>query len=383
MNRRLYLTFAVLALLLGAPAHGAKRKLVTNLETVEGALLKHLLDEPDAAGKIALMESFASKYPVHESTTWILGELQTAYFKASQFDRAIGAGVAILSKDPDDIIIANANLKAAEGAGNPTLIRQWAISASMTARRLITAFRPADPEGAATWQADVDYSKQVETYCDYAIYALALQAGDLTQRVELADLLKRHSPDSPYIALLRQQLFIAFQQAGHHARALALAEEDIKTTANNEDMLLYAASKAYERQEKSKVTIYARRLLDTLPAKPAPPGINEPDWARNKAMKLGLAHWMLGMIASNEHRWPDADAHLRAALPNIGYQKGIAAEALYHLGMANHRIGDARNDKNRIIESIRFNQQCAMLAGSFQAQAKQNVVSLRSQYHIQ
>ena len=159
------------------------------------------------------------------------------------------------------IIIANANLKAAEGAANPTLVRQWEISASMTARRLITAFTPADPDGAAAWQVDVDYGKQVETYCDYTIYALALQAGDLTQRVELADLLKRHSPASPYIALLRQQPFIAFRQAGHHARALALAEEDI---------LLHAASKAYERQEKSKVTIYARRLLDTLPAKPAP-----------------------------------------------------------------------------------------------------------------
>ena len=149
-------------------------------------------------------------------------------------------------------------------------------------------------------------------------------------------------------------------------------------------MLLYAASKAYERQETSKVTIYVRRLLDTLPAKPAPPGINEPDWARNKAMKLGLAHWMLGIIASNEHRWPDADAHLRAALPNISHQtRNRHAVALYHLGVANHRIGDARNGKNRIIESIRFNQQCAMIAGNFQAQAKQNVVSLRSQDHIQ
>ena len=51
--------------------------------------------------------------------------------------------------------------------------------------------------------------------------------------------------------------------------------------------------------------------------------------------------------------------------------------------MANHSIGDARNDKNRIIESIRFNRQCATLAGNFHAQAKRNVVSLRSQYDIQ
>ena len=241
MNCLPYLTFAVIALFLGTPAHGAKRKLVTNLETVEGALLKHLLDEPDAAGKIALMESFASKYPAHESTSWVLGELQSAYFKAGQFEKAIGAGVAILAKDPDDIVIANANLKAAEGAVNPSLIRQWALTVSITARRLITSFKPADSEGAAAWQADVDYGKQVETYCDYAIYKLALQAADLTERVELADLLKSHSPTSPYIALLRPQLFVAFQQAGHHARALALAEEDIRANGNNVDMLLYAA----------------------------------------------------------------------------------------------------------------------------------------------
>jgi hypothetical protein len=89
------------------------------------------------------------------------------------------------------------------------------------------------------------------------------------------------------------------------------------------------------------------------------------------------------MIASGEQRWPDADIHLRAALPNIGHNKGMAADALYHLGVANHRIGDARNDRNRILDSIRFNQQCASLAGNFQAQAKENVVSLRSQYHLQ
>ena len=68
--------------------------------------------------------------------------------------------------------------------------------------------------------------------------------------------------------------------------------------------------------------------------------------------------------------------------PNAGHNQGIAAETLYHFGWANHRIGDAKNDKNRILESIRFNQQCASLAGNFQAQAMQNAVSLRSQYHI-
>lgn len=383
MKLVLYFTFALLVLNSSPLAYGAKRKLVTNLETIEGALIRHLLDEPDSAQKIALMESFSTKYPAHESTSWILGELQSAYLKSSLFEKAITAGSAILAKDPDDILIASATLKAAEGTRNPALVRQWAITASVTARRLIASIPPADAQEAAAWQTDVEYSKQVEAYCDYAIYLLANQTGDLTQRLELADLLKKHSPNSAYNSLLRPQLFFAFQQAGHHSRALALAEEDIRTNVNSDDMLLYAAGKAYERQDKSKALAYAKRLVDTLPARPLPKGADAVEWTRDKGKKLGLAHWLLGIIASSEQRWGDADTHLRAALPNVGHNKAIEAETLYHLGLANHRIGDAKKDRSRIIDSIRFNQQCAALAGNFQGQARQNAISLRSQYHIQ
>lgn len=380
MNRLLYLA---VALLLAIPAYGAKRILVTNLDTAEGVLIKHLLDETDAAWKVTLMEAFVAKHPNHVSTTWIQGELQTGYTKAGLFDKALAIGTAILLKDPDDVAVANANLKAAEGTRNPALVREWALTASKTARRLISTPSPTDAAGAAAWQADVEYSKQVETYCDYALYSLATQAPDLAQRIELIDLLRSHSPTSSYNAMLRSQLFVAYQQAGHHARALALAEEDIRTNGNNDDLLLYATTKAYEKSDKGKVTVYAKRIIGTLPGKPAPAGVSDADWARSKAQKIGMAHWMLGMIASAEQRWPDADIHLRAALPNVAHNKGMAADALYHLGVANHRIGEAKNDKNRILDSIRFNQQCASMAGNFQAQAKENVVSLRSQYHLQ
>jgi len=372
-----------MTVLLSAPAAtGPKRKLVTNLETVEGAMLKHLVDEPDPAKQQAQMESFVAKYPAHDSATWIYGELQGIYLKTGQFDKAIAAGTAVLAKDPDDMVMANGNLKAAEGAKNPALIRQWALAASTAARRVIAA--PPQPGiEAVAWHADIEYSKQVDAYCDYALYSLILQTLDLDQRLELFGLLKSHSPASTYLPHVRPQLFIAYQQAGHHGRALALAEEEIKANTNNADMLLYAAGKAYEKQDRPKATLYSKRLIETLPSKPAPTGMSDGDWARDKAGKLGLAHWMLGMLASNEQRWADADAHLRAALPNVNHNKPIAAETLYHLGIANHRIGDAKNDKNRIIDSIRFNQQCATLGGNFQAQARQNAISLRSQYHIQ
>jgi tetratricopeptide (TPR) repeat protein len=182
---------------------------------------------------------------------------------------------------------------------------------------------------------------------------------------------------------LRPQLFAAWQQSGNYARALQMAEEDFRSGANNDDMLLYAATKAYEKADKGKVALYAKRLLDTLPAKPAPNGMAESEWTRGKQLKLGIAHWMLGVMASREQRWPDADLHLRAALPLVGLNKDIHAETLYHLGLVNFKLGEAKSDTRRLTDAVRFNQQCATIPGTFQLQAKQNAASIRSQFHLQ
>jgi tetratricopeptide (TPR) repeat protein len=147
-------------------------------------------------------------------------------------------------------------------------------------------------------------------------------------------------------------------------------------------MLLYAASKYYEKKDKGKVIEYGKRLLDTLPAKPAPQGVSEEDWNRNKTIRLGVAHWMLGVTASGDQRWADADLHLRAALPLVKDNKDLMAESLFHLGLANFKIGDPKKDKTRILEALKFNQQCAAMASPFQAQARKNVAAIKSQYHI-
>ncbi len=383
MHRLLRLTFATVILLSFPAAEAAKRRLPTDLESTEGALLKHLMDEPDATKKTALMEDFVAKHAAHESASWVLGELQTAYLKAGQFAKALAAGEKILAADPADVAIANGNLKASEGLKDPALIRKWAVSASTAARKVLATPKPADAEEAAAWQADADYAKQVDTYCDYAIYALALQTTVPAQRAELGELLAQQSPASEYNATLRPLLFVAYQQAGNQARALAIAEAEIKANSTNDDMLIFAASKAYERQDKAKVTVYAKRLIETLPSKPAPQGMSEADWAKNKSLKVGIAQWMLGVLASNEQRWADADIHLRAALPNVKDNKDIGAETLFHLGLSNYKLGEAKKDKNRILDALKFNQQCAAINSNFQAQAKKNVAAIRSQYHIQ
>jgi len=377
------LFFLMTALLCAPAASAAKRKLSVDTESKEGSMLKHLVDEPDAAKKTALLEDFVKQYPAHESATWVYGELQTAYLKANQFDKALAAGEKVVAADPDDIVMAHGNLKAAEGMKDTAAMRKWALQTSEVARRVAASAKPADEDEAAAWQGNVDFAKQVDTYCEYVLYTQALQATAPAQRIAITEELAKMSPASKYNSLLRTQLFVAYQQSGNHAKALEMAEADIKAGSDNDDMLLYAASKAYEKQDKGKTLLYGKKLLETLPAKPVPQGMAEADWTKNKNLKLGIAQWMLGVVASNEQRWPDADVHLRAALPLVAQAKDIQAETLFHLGLANYRMGEAKKDTKKIMEALRFNQQCAAIASPFQAQAKKNVAAIRSQYHIQ
>ena len=371
MTRHLFLTVALASVFLAVPLEASKRTLVSDTDNTEGALIRYFISVPEPPDKVVLMESFVEKYPTHVSTTWVLAELQSIYIRAGKYPQAIAAGEKILASDPDDLAIAQENLRAAEAAKDPAKIRQCAKVALATAVRL-----------KKTPQEDPAFVSQVETYADYTLYKLAAGAA-AGERARWLEEFARERPDSPYAQRVRPELFAIFQQEGQHARAMQIAEEEMKRGTQTPDMLLFAATKAYEKHDKGKVTLYAKRLIETLPAAPVPPGVAEADWNRGKQLKIGICRWMLGVIASQEQRWPDADLHLRAALPLVAQNKDIHAETLYHLGIVNLKLGEAKQDAKRLADAVRFNQLCGGISSTFQMQAKQNAASIRSQYHLQ
>ena len=355
-----------------------------NTETPEGALLQKIGQENDEKAKLGLMEQFVSQYSKSDSAGWVYGQMQPIYLKNSQWDKAIDAGEKILGADPNDTEIAHNCLKAAEAKKDPDLIVKWADATSAAARKTAAAPKPKDEEEADSWKKTVEYAKQVDTYTEYAVYAQALQTTDPKKRLDLFQSLEKRNPDSQYIASSQTQIFQLLQQTGQKDKAAALGEKILQKDPANDDVLLVVAGYYYEgNRDKAKALGYAQKLAEAAPAKSKPEGVGDDDWNNRKMLKTGIANWMIGVISSNDGKWADADKALRVAPPNLKGNNDLQAETLFHLGLANFKMGDAKTNKQRILDALRFNQQCAAIKSPFQAQANKNIAAIKSQYHIQ
>jgi tetratricopeptide (TPR) repeat protein len=377
--------FLYFLLLFAIPAGSLaqRHKLTINAETPEGQLLQQIGQENDAAKKLALMEDFAGKYGTHEGAPWVLEQMVGAYLKANQFDKTIEIGEKLLATDPEDIGTCFNILKAAEGKKDAALVVKWAGSTSGLARKAAAAPKPEDEDEEEAWKNSVDYAKQVDTYIEYALYVTGVSTTDPNQTILLYETLEKQNPTSQHLASFVNQYFIALRQTNANDKAVALAEKTLETRQDNEDMLLTVADSYFnKKQNPDKVIAYGNRLAEVMGAKPKPEGVADADWEKRKNLLTGLGHWLAGITFSNQSRFADADKSLRQALPLVSDNDALKAQALFHLGLANYRMGTPKKDKKLMAEALKFNTQCAAIKSPFAAQAAKNAQVIRQQYGL-
>lgn len=380
-------TLMAASLLVTASATAQRHKLTINAETPEGQMLQQIGMEQDAAKKVALLEEFAAKHPNHEAIGWVYSQLIPAYANAKEFDKVIAIGEKQLAADGEDIEAALAVLKAAEAKRDGDLVLKYAPLTSDLARKIAGEKKPDDEDEVETWKRKVSYATQVDTYSEYALSAtaLALQTTDPAKAIALVEMLESRNPKSQYLAHSYQAYFTALRQAKQLDKAVAVAEKVLQTDQTNEDMLLFAADYYMQKnQNPDKVLAYSARIIEVLPKKAKPEGVSDADWQNKKNLTLGLAHWMTGVTYANQNKFSQADSSLRTALPLIQGNEQLKAGTLFYLGIANYKLGEAgKGDSKRILDALKFNQECAAIKSPYQAQAKKNIAAIRSQYRIQ
>lgn len=372
---------ALASLLAASAAWGQRYKPTINAETPEGAQLQAIGQEPDAAKKIALMEKFTAEFPKHEGAPWVYSQMIPAYIAAGDMAKTSAAGERLLALQPDDLESAVTVLRGYEKVKDPAAVMKWSSVTTDLAKKIEAQPKPAGAEEEKTWKDNQDYAKQVRQYAGYALMNQASQATDLQQSIDCVNTIGKLDPQNPYLSQAASIAMVKLQQAGQPEKAAALAEGVLAKDPSSEQMLLVAANYNMTKQQNDKALGYATKLVEVMNTKPKPPQVSEEDWTKTRNTMLGAGNWIAGMIYAAQNKLSMADKSLRDALPLLT-DDGMKGGALYQLGFANFKMGEAAGDQKRIQEGFRFSQQSAAIKGQYQAAAAKNVAAIRAKYKV-
>ena len=252
--------------------------------------------------------------------------------------------VAPLAVRADDLDDALAALKAAEPSKDVAKIKQLSAAAHEVAKKWETATPPSDAD-KENYEARARYAQEVDTYSEYALYALAIQSDSKTGS-ELAATIEQQNPKSKYLEM--------------------------------PDLLVLQADNALSRKQTDRALTYANRIIADGSRK-APEGVTEADWDRAKNAALGRGYWTAGVILAEQQKFKDADRDLRAALPLIKGESRMQGPALFYLGVANYNLSTMTNNKARMVEAAKFSEQSAAIQGPYQDQAYKNSLAMKAQ----
>lgn len=363
------------ALLVGMYSSSWGQKLLIDTSTAEGKALAEITQQQDAARKQIMLEAFLTTYPKSSQAGWVYGQLQSIYFQEKQYDKVLEAGEKALASGADNVDVAYNNLKAAEAKNDPDSVAKWSAETSRLARKVEQSTQPTDDDA----KARIDYTKQMDTYSEYSIYATVLKTTDPAKVIELVESLEQRSPKSEYLSKSYGMYLNALRKNGQNDKAGAAAEKEADRDPNNEDVLLIAADYNMQRQNQDKALAYATKLSEVMQAKTKPAELSDVDWEKKKETLLGAGYWIQGVVYSGQKNYAQADKTLREALPLIKGDSQMLGVGLFHLGVANYELGKSTKKRALLRDALKFSQQSAAIKSPLQGQAQANVKAISRQ----
>lgn len=235
---------------------------------------------------------------------------------------------------------------------------------------------PDAAEEKKAWGDHIAYLKSIAEYCDYALFATAVQ-GSPAVTVEFVSLLEQQNPSSKYLDEAYARYFVALNSTGAAAKIPAIAAKAVEHFPENPDLLSVLMETTYGKQN-DRALNYATRLIAAF-SKPKPAEVSAAEWDRKKAAELGRAHWMAGVIYCTAGNFAKADSELRAALPMVAGQNAMTGPALFYLGTANYQLAKMTLNKARMLEAVKFSKESSAIPGPFADQARHNAIVIQTE----
>lgn len=360
--KRLTITTLWVALLFAAPGWTQVRNLVINTSSPEGKLLQQAGDEKDSNKKIALLEQFLKDYPSHEAVPYVDSLLQSEYLKINNWDKSIEYGQKAQAKAPDDVEIAHFLVKGFEGKGDPQTLVQAVEKAHELAAKASAKPKPADADDVDAWKRSVDFATQVDQYNQYALYESAQKQTAPQNKLLLLDTLRKDFPGGQFDKQLDAQYVVIYQQLGQQDKMAQAAQAALASDPANEGYLYLVAEAAAGKGQASDAESYAKKILDTMPAKPKPENMSDEEWTKRKNTYTGLAHWVIGRSLASQDKFVPARKELLAAATALKGNNEVLGGVYYFLGLSSAK-------QNRQSEAINYLTQSSKIASPYQAYA--------------
>jgi len=286
----------------------------------------------------------------------------------------VGAPVSVAAADLESSFQA---LKDAEAKGDAALVKKLAVETGALAKEAAAEAAPASADEKPAWTDRVKYAQDVESYSEYALYAVAIK-GPASTTVDLISTLEELNPKSKYLDEGYGAYLGALKETGASAKIPAVVEKGLQNLPENEDLLLAAALNAQAKQP-DKALAYANRLVAAASKHTKPEGVSAADWERKHTISLEYGHWIAGVIHGEKQQYLAADKDLRAALPLIKGNDAMMGPALFHLGVANYNLGKMTNSKAKVLEGAKFSEDCAKITGPYAEQAWHNAQIMKTE----
>jgi len=272
-----------------------------------------------------------------------------------------------------------AALKEAVSKKDVPLTKKLVAETSELAREEAEMEEPADAGMKQTWKERTAWARDVDKFCEYALFSLSVQT-EPAVAIDLLTTLEKLNPKSQYLDDGGySRYFAALQESGASAKILPVAENAIKNLPNATDVLMVLLNNALGKGQTGQALTYGQRLVSAMSKDTKPEAMAQADWDRKRSAALGQGYYAVGMVYAASNKFFDSDKALRAALPYIKGNPGMYGPALFQLGVANFQLGVQTNNKKRVLEAATFSEQASKISFERSADAYRNAQAMRAQ----
>jgi tetratricopeptide (TPR) repeat protein len=334
--------------------------------TPEDKALNEIYSASDPAKKIPLLDAFTAQFGKGDFLLLADQLYANAYLDQKDYDKALEYGEKALALDADDLSMAVAMVRAAEGKGDAQKLFDNGERALAIVDRYTAA--PA-PEGVTpeAWKKQQEEAltaaKSNIEYIQYAMFTQAYTVADSAAKAALFERYVHAFPDSPYTPNAWEALAGAYQQAQNYPKMFDTAQKFLVKDPNNPGMLIMLADYWSEKgQQLDTAAADAQKAIDALAKAQKPEQTSDADWQQQVALQKGIAYSAIGEVDVNKGRNAQAVAAFKQANPLLKQNNYYYGRNLYRLGFTLAKMQNIPEAKSVLAEAVSVNSPYRSLA---------------------